>query len=167
VWVYSEPGQGTVFKVYLRRVDVAVEPRATGITIAEAPGGSETILLVEDQQEVRELAADILSAQGYVVLAAGDGETASALFTAHKEQIDLLLTDVVMPGTSGRQLADSLTAARPDLKILYMSGYTDQAIVQHGVLEAGIAYLEKPFTIDAITRAVRDALDARPVGTAA
>jgi len=167
VWVYSEPGRGTVFKVYLRRVDVAVEPRATGITIAEAPGGSETILLVEDQQEVRELAADILSAQGYVVLAAGDGETASALFTAHKEQIDLLLTDVVMPGTSGRQLADSLTAARPDLKVLYMSGYTDQAIVQHGVLEAGIAYLEKPFTIDAITRAVRDALDARPVGTAA
>jgi signal transduction histidine kinase/CheY-like chemotaxis protein/HAMP domain-containing protein len=167
VWVYSEPGRGSVFKVYLRQVETITEARAPGTLRPETPGGSETILIVEDQLEVRELAADILTSHGYAVLTAGDAKEAATVFAEHRDEIDMLLTDVVMPGASGRQLADSLTAMRPGIKVLYMSGYTDQAIVNHGVLEAGIAYLEKPFTIPAITRAVRDVLDARPVAARA
>ena len=165
VWVYSEPGQGAVFKVYLPRIDADVESTTDDAAPSTAtPRGTETILLVEDQEEVRELARDILLEHGYTVLEAGDPEEAWPVFDKHRATIDLLLTDVVMPRASGRQLADRLAPHRPDLKVLYMSGYTDQAIVQHGVLEAGIAYLEKPFTIDTLTHKVRDVLDAPAVG---
>jgi signal transduction histidine kinase/CheY-like chemotaxis protein len=165
VFVYSEPEQGTVFKVYLRRVEVVAEPQWQAPAQAPPPRGSETILLVEDQREVRELARDILEKHGYTVLEAGDAEEAWTIFDGYREAVDLLLTDVVMPGRSGRELADRLTAARPDLRVLYMSGYTDQAIVHRGVLDEGIAYLEKPFTAPTLTRAVRAVIDARPVGT--
>jgi len=165
VWVYSEPGQGAVFKVYLPRIDAGVESATPAETPVDTttPRGSETILLVEDQEEVRELARDILLEHGYTVLEAGDPDEAWPIFNHHKSTIDLLLTDVVMPRASGRQLADRVLPVRPDLRVLYMSGYTDQAIVQHGVLEAGIAYLEKPFTIDTLTRKVREVLDAPAV----
>jgi CheY-like chemotaxis protein len=109
---------------------------------------------------------DILDAHGYAVLEAGDAEEAWTIFERHPERIDLLLTDVVVPKASGRELADRMTAARPDLPVLYMSGYTDQAIVHRGVLEEGIAYLEKPFTMETVTRAVRSVIDAQPVGSA-
>jgi CheY-like chemotaxis protein len=165
VWVYSEPGQGAVFKVYLPQAEEPAETPWPALDSESTPGGSETLLIVEDQDEVRELARDILEQHGYTVLDAGDGDTAWRLFESHREQVDLLLTDVVMPGSSGRALADRVTSARPEVKVLYMSGYTDQAIVHHGVLEQGIAYLEKPFSIDSLTRAVRSTLDARAVGT--
>jgi signal transduction histidine kinase/CheY-like chemotaxis protein len=164
IWVYSEPGQGAVFKVYLPQAEEPAETRWPELTLEPTPRGSETLLLVEDQDEVRELARDILEQHGYTVLDARDGDSAWQLFEAHRDRIDLLLTDVVMPGPSGRVLADKVTAARPDMKVLYMSGYTDQAIVHHGVLEQGIAYLEKPFSIDSLTRAVRNTIDSPPEG---
>jgi signal transduction histidine kinase/ActR/RegA family two-component response regulator len=160
VFAYSEPQQGSVFKVYLPRLDsAAVSATSAPVTVA-TPRGSETILLVEDEVEVRELARDVLEMHGYTVLEAGDPDEARRLFSAHREAISLLLTDVVMPQASGRDLANLLCPLRPEMKVLYMSGYTDQAIVHHGVLEAGVAYLEKPFTIEGLMRKVRDVLDA-------
>jgi DNA-binding NtrC family response regulator len=124
--------------------------------------GSETILAVEDEIEVRKLVAQILAGQGYKVIEASDGE--EAIKVAHKnsgKKIHLLLTDVVMPGMSGRKLAETLALRHPGLKILYMSGYTDNAIVHHGVLEEGVNYIQKPFTLDALARKVREVLDRR------
>jgi CheY-like chemotaxis protein len=157
IWVYSEPGQGTTFKVYLPRVAQTeapvVEPRAA------APRGTETILLVEDEAMVSELAQAILQQSGYEVLAATDGEAALRLLAAYERPIHLLLTDVVMPFMSGKELATRVLALRPKMKVLYMSGYTDEAIVHHGVLEPGVALLEKPFTPAALAQKVRAILD--------
>jgi DNA-binding NtrC family response regulator len=159
--VYSEPQQGTAFKIYLPRLATpAALPGTPAPVAATMPRGSETILLVEDQVEVRELARDVLEAHGYLVLEAHDPDEARRLFDVHRDSISLLLTDVVMPQTSGRDLADALCSRRPEMKLLYMSGYTDQAIVHHGVLDEGVAYLGKPFTIESLTRKVRDVLDA-------
>jgi signal transduction histidine kinase/ActR/RegA family two-component response regulator len=160
VFAYSEPQQGSVFKVYLPRLDSAVISAGPAPVTVAAPRGSETILLVEDEVEVRELARDVLEMHGYTVLEAGEPDEARRLFSANREAISLLLTDVVMPQASGRDLANLLCPLRPEMKVLYMSGYTDQAIVHHGVLEAGVAYLEKPFTIEGLMRKVRDVLDA-------
>jgi DNA-binding NtrC family response regulator len=129
---------------------------------AEILKGTETILAVEDEIEVRKLVAQILTGQGYKVIEASDGE--EAIKVAHKnsgKKIHLLLTDVVMPGMSGRELAETLALRHPGLKILYMSGYTDNAIVHHGVLEEGVNYIQKPFTLDALARKVREVLDRR------
>jgi two-component system cell cycle sensor histidine kinase/response regulator CckA len=158
VWVYSEPGRGTTFKVYLPRVDAPAEavarPRETG-TLA----GTETILLAEDDETLRPLAKGLLAKLGYTVLDAENADRALALAAAHTGPIQLLVADVVMPGASGRELARRLAQARPDTKVLYISGYTDDAIVHHGMLEPGLHFLQKPFTPAALARKVRDVLD--------
>jgi PAS domain S-box-containing protein len=157
IWVYSEPGRGTTFKIYLPEVDAPTE--AASLAATELPPGTETVLLVEDAEAVRAVARQVLERQGYTVLEAPQGNAALAIAAAHDGPIHLLLTDVVMPGLSGRQVADELTRLRPDMRVLYASGYTDDAVVRHGVLEAGIAYLQKPFTAASLTRKVRETLD--------
>ena len=156
IWVYSEPGLGTTFKIYLPSVDEPFEEMREKVTREEFPRGNETILVVEDEEDVRRLAVRALERQGYRVLEASCGDDALVL---SKEPIHMILTDVVMPGMSGRQLADRLIPLHPKMKVLYMSGYTDNAIVHHGVLEEGVNYIQKPFTIDKLMRKVREILD--------
>jgi two-component system cell cycle sensor histidine kinase/response regulator CckA len=159
VWVYSEPGRGTTFKIYLPRIDEAVT-RA----VAEEPmpeRGSETILLVEDESALRAIACEILEEHGYRVVPAAGGDEAVEIARRYDHVIHLLVTDVVMPGMNGRTVAESLVAARPELKVLYMSGYTDDVIAHRGVLEPGTLLLEKPFTAAAFLGRVREALGER------
>jgi two-component system cell cycle sensor histidine kinase/response regulator CckA len=161
VWVYSEPERGTTFKVFL--------PRSTGeeevTTVLESSDltsvlGSETLLVVEDEPVVRSLAVRALVDQGYKVLQAADGPAALAVAGAYGGEVHLLVTDVVMPGMNGKELADRLAAERPGLRVLYVSGYTDHAVVRHGVLEEGIAFLSKPFDLRELVRTVREVLDS-------
>src|SRR5881296_210961 len=159
IWVYSEPGHGTTFKIYLPQVEAPLEGRAVGAAPGDLPRGTETILLVEDAAAVRAVTRQVLERQGYTVLEAAHGAAALQTAAGHPGPIHLLLTDVVMPVLSGRQLADQLARLRPDAKVLYASGYTDDAVVRHGVLEAGISYLQKPFTADSLARKVREVLD--------
>jgi len=159
IWVYSEPGRGTTFKIYLPRVDEPVDVSAPRRDPAEPAFGSETILLVEDEERVRALVRTILAHHGYTVLDAPHPDEALVTSARHLGPIHLLLTDVVMPQMSGPGLADRLTPTRPEMKVLYMSGYTDNAVVQHGVLAPGAAFLQKPFTPDQLARTVRDVLD--------
>jgi nitrogen-specific signal transduction histidine kinase/CheY-like chemotaxis protein len=159
VTVYSEVGHGTVFKVYLPRVDEAPAPPEPALqTEKSRRGGSETVLLVEDDEALRSLAREILSVQGYAVLEAATPADALRLVNGHEGAIHVLLTDVVMPQMNGRQVADLAIAARPGLKVLFMSGYADAAIVQHGVLEPGTHFLQKPFTPDGLSRKLREVL---------
>ncbi len=160
VAAYSEVGIGTTFKVYLPATDEARPASVAGP--AATPGGRETVLLVEDEESVRSLARRLLHALGYHVLEASSGPDALRLAAAHRGGIDLLLTDVVMPRMSGRELADRLAEARPGVKVLYMSGYTDDAVVRHGVLEEGVAFLQKPFPPAALATRVREVLDRPP-----
>ena len=158
VWVYSEVGKGTTFKVYLPRVDAAVE--VAGETVPPRTlRGSETILLVEDDEQVRVVARGILRRSGYHVIEARNAGEALLLSEKHPTPIHLLLSDVVMPQMSGPELAKRLASARPDMRVLCMSGYTDDSIVRHGVLEAHIAYLQKPIAPEALTTRVREVLD--------
>jgi len=159
VWVYSEPGRGTTFKVYLPRVEAPVESPAPAHEPQRSLTGTETILLAEDDDQLRRLAKGLLDRLGYAVIAAANTEEATALAREYRDPIHLLLTDVVMPGESGRQLANRLAELRPEMRVLYMSGYTDAAIVNHGMLEAGLNYLQKPFTPAGLARRVRDVLD--------
>jgi PAS domain S-box-containing protein len=161
IWVYSEPNKGTTFKVYLPRVAEQVEAKPHAVEIPAAGQGSETILLVEDEEAVRELASRILSAKGYSVVAAKSTKEAEQLSEKHSGIIHLLLTDIIMPGTSGRELARRITARHPKTRVLYMSGYTDNVLAQGGVLEAGLSFLQKPFTPGALVQKVRDVLDSR------
>jgi PAS domain S-box-containing protein len=161
IWVYSEPGRGTTFKVYLPRVAEQVEAKPEAVEIPVAGKGSETILLVEDEEAVRELATRILSAKGYSVVAAKSTKEAEQLSEKYGGKIHLLLTDIIMPGTSGRELARRITARHPRTRVLYMSGYTDNVLAQGGVLEAGLSFLQKPFTPRALAQKVRDVLDSR------
>ncbi len=154
--VYSEPGRGTTFKIYLpRKLSL---PSNSGLQRPAASGGSERILLVEDDAQLRELTTAVLAAQGYAVFAAGSVEEVSAICARHN--VDLLLTDVVMPKTSGKEIAQTVSARFPGVKTLYMSGYTTDAVVHHGVLEEGIFFLQKPFTPAALAAKVREVLDA-------
>jgi PAS domain S-box-containing protein len=156
--VYSEPGVGTSFKVYLPTVEEAIRTTpARGVSRPDT--GGETVLLVEDDDAVRSLAARSLRARGYAVLAARDASEALDLFGAHARDIALLLTDLVMPGMSGRQLAEQVQGEQPSIKVLFMSGYTDDAVVRHGLLQSEVAFLQKPFTPSLLTRRVRDLLD--------
>jgi len=159
IWVYSEPGQGATFKVYLPRVEPGGEPLAARPSPARALGGTETILLAEDEAAVRNLARRVLEKHGYKLLLAATGRDGVQLATQHAGPIDLLVTDVVMPEMGGRELAQRLAALQPGLKVLYLSGYTDDMIVRHGVLEAGVAFLQKPFTPDTLLRKIREVLD--------
>src|SRR6266516_125432 len=160
IWVYSEPGHGATFKIYLPRVDTPTEAAALPAPAVQPARGSETVLLAEDEPAVRAIAQQALERHGYTVLAAPSGADALARAAQHGATIHLLLTDVVMPGMSGRDLADRLTAQRPGIWVLYVSGYTDNDIVRHGMLEPGLAYLQKPFRPDALVRKVREVLDA-------
>jgi PAS domain S-box-containing protein len=161
VWVYSEPDEGTTFKVFLPRAtgEDELAPEAERPELASA-AGSETLLVVEDEPVVRSLAVRSLVEQGYQVLQAADGPSALAAARTHDGDIHLLVTDVVMPGMNGRELADRLAAERPGLRVLYVSGYTDHAVVRHGVLEEGIAFLSKPFDLRELGRTVREVLDS-------
>jgi PAS domain S-box-containing protein len=164
IWVYSEPAQGTCFKIYLPRVDEAVDWHAARSEVSDTPRGTETVLLVEDAAQLRAVSRKVLQRQGYRVIEAPDGEAALAVAAAESGPIHLVLTDVVMPGLGGRRLAGELTRLRPEVKVLYTSGYTDDAIVRHGVLEAGVAYLQKPFTPEVLARKVREVLDDSRAG---
>jgi len=156
---YSEPGRGTSFKVYLPRALEA--EKAVAREARPAPlGGSEMVLLVEDEEAVRRLARLVLEKRGYAVLEAGSAEDAQSIVAGHAGAIDLLLTDSVMPGMSGPDLAGNLRSTRPELKVLFMSGYTDDAIVRHGLLTASEAFLQKPFTPEGLARKVREVLDS-------
>lgn len=160
VWVYSEVGRGTTIKIYLPRVDErAQESERSAETVADRQG-SETILLAEDEEAVRTLARQVLEIHGYQVLEAANGGAALLICERHKEPIHLLITDVIMPEMSGRDLADRLAQLRPDMKVLFMSGYTDNAIVHQGVLDEGTNFIQKPFPTDALARKVRAVLDA-------
>jgi len=160
IWLYSELGKGTTFKIYL--------PRATEVPIVRpsvtlspiATHGNETLLVVEDDEHVRAVAVGILRRHGYRVLEAPNAGEALMIGEEHSATIHLLLTDVVLPRVSGRQLAERLVSTRPEMKVLYMSGYTDDAVLQHGILESNVAYLQKPITRDALTRKVREVLDS-------
>jgi PAS domain S-box-containing protein len=162
IWVYSEVGKGTTFKIYLPRVDGVVESDSARNAPAELPQGDETVLLAEDEEQVRRMTRTILEMNGYRVLEASSGDEALATYKQHEGRIDLVITDVVMPQMSGRELAQSLEALRPGIKVLYVSGYTDDAIVRHGLLDEGIAFIQKPFTPEAFSRKVREVLDAAP-----
>ncbi len=160
IWVYSEIGKGTTFKVYLPRVSDSIPASQVPETHAPtAHKGHETILLVEDEPAVRQLARMVLSKLGYTVLEALSPEDAERLAGNDGAEIHLLLTDVVMPGMSGHELAKRLTARCPQLRVLYMSGYTYNVIAQDGTLEEGISFLQKPFTPQVLTEKVREALD--------
>lgn len=162
IWVYSEEGTGTTFKIYFPRVTAEAQEYKRTNGCAEVPTGSETILLVEDAALVRTLARQVLETAGYCVLEAESAEAALKVCESiNGTRIDLLLTDVVMPGMSGNDMSKILLAKQPDMPVLYMSGYTDDAIVQHGVLEPGINFLQKPFSPGALAMKVREVLDAR------
>lgn len=169
IWAYSEPGKGTSFKVYLPRVT------ATGDAVAVSPSvlaqriehGSETILLVEDEDTLREMGKLYLEGEGYTVLEAADGASAMQISAKHSGPIHLLLTDVIMPGINGRELANELSPLRPEMKVMYMSGYTENAIGHNGMLDQGIILLQKPFTLPALKAMVREVLDTVTPKTAA
>jgi two-component system, cell cycle sensor histidine kinase and response regulator CckA len=165
IWVYSEAGKGTTFKVYLPRVQGASSKarKDDGDGAKELLRGCETVLLVEDEEGVRQLAHEYLETNGYTVLQAPDGNAALKLAGMHHGPIHLLMTDVVMPGISGRELAQRICQSRPDIKVLYMSGYTDQAVVHHGILESGSVLLQKPFTMSTLAIKLREILAGEEV----
>jgi CheY-like chemotaxis protein len=156
VLVESAPGTGTTFTLYIPRLDTATE--SPGVPDTALPEGSETILLVEDDPQVRELGRRALERAGYIVLAVGDTEAAIAAADRHAGHIHLLVTDVVLPGVSGRELAARLAIHRPAIRVLYVSETSDGAIARHRMLEPGIEFLEKPFSLDRLLRKVRQVL---------
>ena len=165
VWVYSEPGRGTSFKIYLPRI--VEESSSAGRDLQgdgrRLPRGSETVLLVEDEKGVRELTREYLQMTGYAVIEAEDGHTALELAALHAGPIHALITDVVMPGISGRELSERVQRLRPGIKVMYMSGYTDQAVVHHGILETDAVLLQKPFTVTTLAAKLRELLSAEVV----
>ena len=163
IWAYSEAGRGSTFKVYLPRVTEAVKrykPKEIAPVLAK---GTETILLVEDEEAVRTMISRVLQGSGYRILEACQGKEAIEVCQKHPGVIHLMVTDVIMPQMSGRELAERLAAVRPEMKVLFMSGYPDKAIVHHGVLDPGTAFLQKPFTLTALETKVREILEA-PAG---
>src|SRR5262249_4732614 len=158
IFADSAPGRGTAFRIYLPRVPDPTEHTGSEKHAQSPAGGSETVLLVEDEESVRELVRETLKARGYTVIEAADGMAGLRVANAHSGTIHILITDVVMPGMSGRELAKQVIKARPDIKVLYLSGYTEDAIIHEGALEAGTAFLQKPFTLHALARKVREVL---------
>ncbi len=162
VWVYSEPGHGTTIKIYLPCAEAGALASAAQATASDSgmPRGSETVLVVEDAPAVRAVVRQVLTRQGYTVLDAPDGAEALRLAAEHTGSIHLLLTDLVMPVLGGRQLSERMSQLRPETKVLYTSGYTDDAVVRHGLLETGVAFLQKPFAPEVLARKVREVLNA-------
>jgi CheY-like chemotaxis protein len=167
IWASSESGRGSTFKVYLPSVDEPIGTRERSQLSVKAARGTETVLLVEDDEPLRKFICECLERQGYSVLATGSPAEAVEMAELHKREIQLMLTDVVMPGMSGRELAEQLAPRRPEMKVLFASGYTDDAIVHFGVLESGLAFLQKPFTPVALAQKVREILNSaspKPTG---
>ena len=162
IWVYSEPGRGTTFKIYLPRVDDVADDYKRTPQEANLAEGTETILLVEDEEMLRKLARQTLKGYGYHILEASDGDEAINVCKQYQGEIDLLLTDVIMPRLNGRELSNCLLETRPKLRVLFMSGYTDDAIVHQGVLEESANFIQKPFPPDALATKVREVLDQNP-----
>jgi PAS domain S-box-containing protein len=162
IWVYSEPGRGSSFKVYLPRIDAAAGDASSDKRKLAERRGTETILLVEDEEAVRELSKTVLAGQGYDVRVAKTPAEAEGICKNHPGEIHMLLTDVVMPGMSGRELARHISARRPQIRVLFMSGYTDNVIAQGGMLEEGISFLQKPFTPSVLIHKVREVLSHTP-----
>ena len=161
IWIYSEPSQGTTFKIYLPRFEAglrAIEPEPPSSSVVKA---EETVLVVEDEGALRELACEFLERSGYAVLGAGNGAAAMEISKRHQGPIHLLMTDAIMPGMSGRELALQMQGLRPDIRVLYVSGYTDDVVLRNGLLEPGTAFLQKPFTKDSLTQKVRAVLDGK------
>jgi two-component system, cell cycle sensor histidine kinase and response regulator CckA len=158
IWLYSEPGRGSTFKIYLPRTDAMAETISSRPPAAQKAGGSETILLVEDDEQVRVVARGILRRSSYTVLEAPGAGEALLVVEEYKARISLLVTDVVMPRMSGPELAARVRASRPDIKVLFMSGYTDEAIIQHGIRDSGVIFLQKPITPETLAAKVREAL---------
>jgi PAS domain S-box-containing protein len=159
IWVYSEVGKGTSFKIYFPRVDQPEDKANVPLAVAETPRGTETILLAEDEQDVREVAREFLESGGYTVIEAVNGNEALRLATEYKSPIDLLVTDMVMPGMTGRELARHLRQ-RSSIGVIYMSGYSEQTVAESSRVEANMRLLTKPFSRGSILRAVREALNA-------
>ena len=164
IWVNSEPGKGTSFKIYLPRIAERAEPAQVVASNESAfiEPGTETILLAEDEANLRYLARQFLEKQGYKVIEAADGAVAMQIAVAHEGVIHLLLTDVIMPGMNGRELAQRIAEIRPQTKVLYMSGYTENVIGHNGTLDAGVRLLQKPFTLRDLKSKVREVLDSTP-----
>lgn len=160
IWCYSELGKGTTFKVYLPLYSHDTIPVHSTKPVSKFKQGQETILVTEDEESVREIACEFLRLTGYKVLSAANGGEALMLCQNYKDTIHLLLTDVIMPGISGKQLAQTLSQLRPNLKVLYTSGYTDNSIVHHGILDDGIPFLQKPYNMESLNQKVRDILDS-------
>jgi PAS domain S-box-containing protein len=158
IWVYSELGRGSTFKVYLPRVEGPLAEAESAKVSLDSVKGSETVLVVEDEEAVRSLVRKTLESHGYKVLESQGADDALSILEQYAEPIHLLLTDVVMPQMSGQELAKRLLAMRPEVKVIYMSGYTDDAIVRHGVLEAGVSFVQKPFAPTTLAQKVRDVL---------
>jgi PAS domain S-box-containing protein len=159
IWVYSEVGKGATFKIYLPRVDAIAETNEVSEASQPVRGGQETILLVEDEDIVRNLAYEVLQQYGYTVITAESGEEGLRVCREFAGKIDLVVTDVVMPRMSGREMAEQLATERPETRVLYMSGFTDDAIVRHGLLEEDIAFIQKPFTPESLATKIRELLD--------
>jgi two-component system cell cycle sensor histidine kinase/response regulator CckA len=157
--VYSEVGVGTSFKIYLPRSEQAVEGEKSHSALRTLPRGTETVLVVEDDDVVRALSRRVLQLAGYAVLGAAGGDEALRVADSQMERIHLLVTDVVMPGLSGRAVAERVAERHPGLKVLFVSGYTDDAVVRHGVLHNNVNFLQKPFTPAALAWKVREVLD--------
>jgi len=160
IWVYSEPGQGTSFKIYFPRVEQPAQTVGSDKRFGAVQPGTETILLVEDDPQLRDLTSTVLAQCGYKVLVAGSPEEGLEISKANHQDIRLLITDVVMPRMNGRQLAEQVLKIAPDMRVLYISGYTSDAIVHYGVLDEGLWFLSKPFTLAALVNKVREILDA-------
>ena len=158
IWVYSELGQGTVFKIYLPTVSESPEVRGSAKTETDSVPGSETIVVVEDEEGVRSLIRLALESAGYKVLEAEDAESTLSMCANYDGPIHLLLTDVVMPKMSGPLLAEKVISLRPDIKVVYMSGYTDDAVVHHGVLSHDMPFIQKPFSAEAVCKKIREFL---------
>jgi CheY-like chemotaxis protein len=167
VWVYSEPGLGTTFKIYLPRVGAAHTPPLPADRTPATRGGAETILIVEDEDLVRALASRSLRERGYRVIEARQGAEALHQLESEPGQVDLVITDVVMPEMGGRELARRLAGIRPSLPVLFISGYTGEDVIQRGLLEPGAPFQQKPFTPDGLARKVREMLDAMPIRSSA
>jgi two-component system, cell cycle sensor histidine kinase and response regulator CckA len=157
--VYSEPGRGTTFKAYLPRVENPPNGRKSNTGLVAMPRGTATVFLVEDEDGVRALSRHVLVSFGYTILEAANGVDALRLAAEHAGPIDLLVSDVVMPCMGGRELANRLTAIRPGLKVPFLSGHTDDAVVRHGILAADVAFLQKPFTPASLAAKVRDVIE--------
>jgi CheY-like chemotaxis protein len=160
IWVYSEPGRGSSFKIYFPRMDARAEVLEPEKHVTKVQRGTETILLVEDDEQLRELSSSVLTNCGYNVLAASSPEQGLSICKMNADRIRLLVTDVVMPRMNGRQLAEQVLKLQPEMKVLYISGYTNNAIGHYGVLDPGLWFLAKPFTLSDLVAKVREVLDA-------